>query len=100
MSALRDPTTNKIRVKRVSFEAEPPKSSYKTLFLGTSLGAALSRMSSEKIAPIGLKNQECKPGRGGKKAPIHYVPDRDPVQEALDLKPKSLKCTFVNGSET
>eukprot|EP00804_Cyclotella_cryptica_P007670 CCRYP_015256-RA/>CCRYP_015256-RA protein AED:0.43 eAED:1.00 QI:0/-1/0/1/-1/1/1/0/240 len=73
---------------------------YETLFLGTSLGAALSRMSTEKIAPIGLKNQECERGRGGKKAPIPYVPDRDPVQEALDLKPETLKCTLANWSET
>ena len=97
---LRDPAANKIRAKCVSFESEPPRSSYKTLFLGTSLGAALSRMSTEKIAPSGLKNQECERGRGGKKAPIRYVPDRDPVQEALDLKPETLKCTLANGSET
>eukprot|EP00804_Cyclotella_cryptica_P025382 CCRYP_016509-RA/>CCRYP_016509-RA protein AED:0.41 eAED:0.45 QI:0/-1/0/1/-1/1/1/0/97 len=57
-------------------------------------------MSAEKIAPIGLKNQECERGRGGKKAPIRYVPDRDPVQEALDLKPETLKYTLANGSET
>jgi hypothetical protein len=56
-------------------------------------------MSTEKIAPVGLKNQECKRRRGGKKAPIHYVLDRDPVQEALDLKPETLKCTLANGSE-
>ena len=97
---LRDPAANKIRAKRVSFESEPPRSSYKTLFLGTSLGAALSRMSADKIAPVGLKNQECERGRGGEKAPIRYVPDRDPVQEALDLKPETLKCTLANGSET
>ena len=33
-------------------------------------------------------------------APIQYVPDRDPIQEALDLKPQSLKCTLTDGSET
>ncbi len=97
MSALRDPAANKIRVKSISFDCEPPRSSYKTLFLGTSLGAALSRMSTEKVAPVRLKNQECERGRGGEKAPIRYVPDRDPVQEALDLKPETLKCTLTNG---
>eukprot|EP00804_Cyclotella_cryptica_P012416 CCRYP_010853-RA/>CCRYP_010853-RA protein AED:0.31 eAED:0.70 QI:0/0/0/1/1/1/2/0/212 len=56
-------------------------------------------MSAEKIAPIGLKNQECG-AEGVAKAPIRYVPDRDPVQEALDLKPETLKCTLANGSET
>eukprot|EP00804_Cyclotella_cryptica_P006389 CCRYP_014270-RA/>CCRYP_014270-RA protein AED:0.20 eAED:0.20 QI:0/-1/0/1/-1/1/1/0/76 len=45
-------------------------------------------MSTEKIALIGLKNQER--AEGGEKAPIRYVPDRDPVQEALDLKPETL----------
>eukprot|EP00804_Cyclotella_cryptica_P006309 CCRYP_010148-RA/>CCRYP_010148-RA protein AED:0.43 eAED:1.00 QI:0/0/0/1/1/1/2/0/386 len=57
-------------------------------------------MSAEKMAPIGLKNQECERGRGGEKAPIRYVPDRDPVQEALDIKPETLKCTLANWSET
>eukprot|EP00804_Cyclotella_cryptica_P008900 CCRYP_013109-RA/>CCRYP_013109-RA protein AED:0.42 eAED:0.42 QI:0/-1/0/1/-1/1/1/0/80 len=46
-------------------------------------------MSAEKMAPIGLKNQEERKGE----SPIRYVPDRDPVQEALDLKPETLKCT-------
>eukprot|EP00804_Cyclotella_cryptica_P000755 CCRYP_001028-RA/>CCRYP_001028-RA protein AED:0.47 eAED:0.82 QI:0/0/0/1/1/1/3/0/161 len=55
-------------------------------------------MSTEKIAPIGLKNQECERRRRGEKAPIRYVPDRDPVQEALDLKPETLKCTLANGN--
>eukprot|EP00804_Cyclotella_cryptica_P011488 CCRYP_017057-RA/>CCRYP_017057-RA protein AED:0.40 eAED:0.43 QI:0/0/0/0.66/0.5/0.33/3/0/329 len=98
-SALRDPAANKIHANRVSFECKPPRSSYKTLFLGTSLGAALSSMSAEKMAPIGLKNQECGAEEVAK-APIRYVPDRDPVQEALDLKPETLKCTLANGSET
>ena len=97
---LRDPVAVAIRAKRVSFEVDPPRSSYKALFQGTSLGTALSRMSSEKIAPTGLKHQECERGRGGEKAPIRYVPERDPVQEALELKPESLKCTLANGSET
>ena len=97
---LRDPAAATFRAKRVSFEVDPPRSSYKALFQGTSLGTALSRMSSEKVAPAGLKHQECERGRGGEKAPIRYVPERDPIQEALDLKPESLKCTLANGSET
>ena len=69
-------------------------------FLGTSLAAALTRMSLEKVVPARLKHQECKCWRGCEKAPIRYVPEQDPVQEALDMKPKFLKCTFDNGSET
>eukprot|EP00804_Cyclotella_cryptica_P023285 CCRYP_000443-RA/>CCRYP_000443-RA protein AED:0.38 eAED:0.56 QI:0/0/0/1/0/0/2/0/126 len=56
-------------------------------------------MSAEKMAPIGLKNQECKRGRGGESS-YPLCADRDPVQEALDLKPETLKCTLANGSET
>ena len=97
---LREPATAKIREKHVSFHVDAPQSSYKALFQGTSLGTALSRMSSEKVAPVGLKHQECEHGRGGEKALIWYVPEHDPIQEALDLKPESLKCTLANGSET
>lgn len=48
----------------------------------------------------GAQAPECKRGRTVEKSPIRYVPDRDPIQEALDLKPGSLKCTLANGSET
>ncbi len=57
-------------------------------------------MSSNKVAPSRLKHQECEHGRGGGKAPIQYVPERELVQEAFELKPESLKCTLANGSET
>ena len=88
---LRDSTAAKIHEKRVSFEVDTQRSSYKALFQGTSLRTALLRMSSETIAPTGLKHQECECGRGGEKAPIQHVPERHPVQEALELKPESLK---------
>eukprot|EP00804_Cyclotella_cryptica_P023773 CCRYP_011155-RA/>CCRYP_011155-RA protein AED:0.28 eAED:0.28 QI:0/-1/0/1/-1/1/1/0/99 len=55
-------------------------------------------MSAEKIAPIGLKNQECE--RKGWRKPYPLCADRDPVQSFLDLKPETLKCTLANGSET
>ncbi len=84
---LRDPVAAKICEKHVLFEVDTPQSSYKALFQGTSLGTALSRMSSEKVALVGLKHQECEHGRGGEKAPIQYVPKQDPVREALELKP-------------
>ena len=87
---LHDSTTAKIHAKRVSFEVDTPQSSYK----------ALSKMSPKKVAPTGFKHQECKRGSSGEKAPIQYVPKWDPVQEALELKPESLKCTLANGSET
>ena len=98
MSVLHDPATVQIHVKHVSFEINPPQCSYKALFQGMSLRTALSRMSSEKDAPTGLKHQECECRRGGEEAPI--LPNRNPVQEVLDLKPEFLKCTLTNRSET
>ena len=57
-------------------------------------------MFSKKVASIGLKHQECDHGRGAEKAPMRYAPEWDPVQEALELKPESLKCTHTDRSET
>ncbi len=54
-------------------------------------------MSFKKVAPTVLKHQECEHGRGGEKAPIWYVPEWDQVQEALELKPESLKCILSMG---
>ena len=96
---LRDSGAAKILKKHVSFEVDAPQRSSKALFQGTSLRTALSRMSSENIAPTGLKHQECERRRGGEKATIQYVPKWDLVQEALELKPKSLKCTLTNGQK-
>ena len=41
-------------------------------------------MSALKSTPKGLKVVECKHGMGGKNAPIHYIPEQDPVQDALE----------------
>ena len=83
MYVLRDPATAKICAKHVSFEVDPSRSSCKAPFQGLSLQTALLRMSFEKVAPAGLKHQECENGRSGEKALIKYVPEQDPVQEAL-----------------
>jgi hypothetical protein len=61
----------------------PPRSAYKTLFLGTRLGEILRAMSFTKSVPKGLKLWECKWDVGGKNSPIHYIPMKNPVQEAL-----------------
>eukprot|EP00804_Cyclotella_cryptica_P023647 CCRYP_011963-RA/>CCRYP_011963-RA protein AED:0.41 eAED:0.47 QI:0/0/0.16/1/0/0/6/139/506 len=53
-------------------------SSYKKLFLGTSLGEKLRAMSSVKAIPKGLKWVECERGVGGKNSPIRYIPEQDP----------------------
>ena len=49
-------------------------------------------MSSAKAFPEGLKWIECERGVGGKNSPIRYIPEQDPVQDALE---KSKKTTYV-----
>eukprot|EP00804_Cyclotella_cryptica_P023648 CCRYP_011963-RB/>CCRYP_011963-RB protein AED:0.40 eAED:0.67 QI:0/0/0.2/1/0/0/5/139/556 len=73
-------------------------SSYKKLFLGTSLGEKLRAMSSVKAIPKGLKWVECERGVGGKNSPIRYIPEQDPVQDALakDKKTTYFKLTLPN----
>jgi hypothetical protein len=41
-------------------------------------------MSFAKSVPKGLKLSESKWGIGGKNSPIRYIPEKDPVQEALE----------------
>jgi hypothetical protein len=65
------------------------------------LGKALKRMLLSKAVPEGLKSVECERGIGGKNSPIHYIPEQDPIQEALKTKhqPMSFKLTLPLGSE-
>jgi hypothetical protein len=51
------------------------------------LGEILRTMSFAKSVPEGLKLLECERGVGGQNSPIRYIPEKDPVQEALK-KPK------------
>ena len=51
--------------------------------------------------PKGLSNKECERGSGSDPVPIRYVPDVDPIQEVLEVKPcPSFKITFPKGGET
>jgi len=58
-------------------------------------------MSLSKAVPEGLKSMECERGVGGKNSPIRYIPEQDPIQEALETKhqPTSFKLTLPSGSE-
>ena len=59
-------------------------------------------MSFAKSVPEGLKLSECERGVGGKNSPIRYIPEKDPVQEALEKNKKTnyFKLTLPNtGSE-
>ena len=82
------------------FVVSPPKSFFKSLFLGTNLGRDLQRMSASKAVPKGLKNQKCKKGNHKKQPPIPYVPVVDEVQEAVNKgKEYSYKIKLPNKTE-
>ena len=46
-------------------------------------------MLLSKAVPEGLKHVEYEHGIGGKNSPIHYMPEQDPIQDALKTKKKS-----------
>ena len=49
----------------------------------------------------GLKHVECESGVGGKKSPIHYISEQDPIQEAHETKQQliSFNLSLPSGSE-
>eukprot|EP00804_Cyclotella_cryptica_P007310 CCRYP_002540-RA/>CCRYP_002540-RA protein AED:0.40 eAED:0.74 QI:0/0/0/1/1/1/3/0/281 len=55
-------------------------------------------MSSVKAFPEGLKWIECERGIGGKNSPVRYIPEQDPVQDALEKTKKTtyFKLTLPN----
>ncbi len=65
------------------------------------MGETLRMLSLKKAVPEGLKSVECERGVGGKNSPIRYIPEQDPIQEALETKsqPTPLKFTLPSGSE-
>ncbi len=46
-------------------------------------------MSLAKMTPEGLKVVECEHGMGSKNAPIRYIPEQDPVEDALKKRPRT-----------
>eukprot|EP00804_Cyclotella_cryptica_P008126 CCRYP_004607-RC/>CCRYP_004607-RC protein AED:0.50 eAED:0.70 QI:0/0/0.33/1/0/0/3/204/214 len=55
-------------------------------------------MSSVKAFPEGLKWIECERGIGGKNSPVRYIPEQDPLQDALEKTKKTtyFKLTLPN----
>jgi hypothetical protein len=76
-----------------------PQRVFKALFYRTSLGAALRRASHVKVAPEGLKPQECERNAGRSKPPIPYIPEKDVIQEAIDSSANTLKLTLPHKVE-
>ena len=58
-------------------------------------------MLLSKAVPEGLNRVECERGVGGKNSLIRYIPEQDPIQEALETKhqPTSFKLSLPSGSE-
>eukprot|EP00804_Cyclotella_cryptica_P005287 CCRYP_015803-RA/>CCRYP_015803-RA protein AED:0.36 eAED:1.00 QI:0/0/0/1/1/1/2/0/297 len=91
-------TTFIVEHRANDFFLSPPRSSYKKLFWGTTLGEKLQAMSSVKAFPEGLKWIEFARGIGGKNSPLRYIQEQDPVQDALKKTKKTtyFKLTLPN----
>ena len=76
-----------------------PRRVFKALFIGTSLGTAVIRMSHAKVAPEGLKAQECEVNAGRSKPPIQYIPKKDVIQKVVDSGTNTLKLTLPHKVE-
>jgi hypothetical protein len=56
-------------------------------------------MSHAKVAPEGLKPQECERNAGRSKPPIPYIREKDVIQEAVDSSANTLKLTLPHKVE-
>jgi hypothetical protein len=56
-------------------------------------------MSHAKVAPEGLKPQECERNTCRSKPPIPYIPEKDVIQEAVDSRANTLKLTLPHKVE-
>ena len=56
-------------------------------------------MSHAKVAPEGLKPQECERNAGRSKPPIPYIPEKDVLQEAVESSANTLKLTLPHKVE-
>ena len=56
-------------------------------------------MSLAKVAPKGLKPQECKRNAGQSKPPIPYIPKKDVIQEAVNSGASTLKLNLPHRVE-
>ena len=69
------------------FVQSPPKSFFKSLFIGdTPLARNFKKMGERNGVLKGLKDQECERGNCSKRPPNPYVPVIDKVQDTLNVK--------------
>ena len=83
---------------QLRFLCNPPKSFFKKLFIGTELGRTLLNMSTVKALPEGLKQTECERNLNYCPA-VLYIPEKDPLAEAITDKVSSLKIQLPGASE-
>jgi len=76
-----------------------PKSFFKALFIIMHFRTSLRRMSHLRTVPDRLKPQECKKNAGWSKTHIPYIPEKDVLQEALDISVNSLTLTMPHKVE-
>ena len=56
-------------------------------------------MSHTKVAPEGLKPQECERNTGRSEPPILYIPEKDVILEAVDFSANTLEFTLPHKVE-
>jgi hypothetical protein len=56
-------------------------------------------MSHVKVAPEGLKPQECERNTGRSNSPIPYIPEKDVLQEAVYSNANTLKISLPHKVE-
>jgi len=78
------------------FVRSPPKSFFKSLFLGdTPLARNFKKMGERNGVLKGLKDQECERGNRSKRPPIPYVPVVDEVQDTLNANSKESRTETI-----
>ncbi len=95
------PSTNApTRTQCQWFLSNPPRSFFKKLIVSTpTLHQELHTMSLAKLVPDGLKNHEFKRSRMREPPPVHYLPEKDKVQETVSTK-KGLQLKTSIGKDT
>ncbi len=76
-----------------------PEEFFKALFVGRCLGATAARMSHAKVAPEGLKPQECERNVDRSKPPIPCIPKKHNLQEVVESSANTLELTLPHKVE-
>jgi hypothetical protein len=84
---------------QLRFLHNPLKSFFKKLFIGAELGRTLLNMSTAKAQlPEGLKQTKCERNLNYRPS-VPYIPEKDPLADAVSDKVSSLKIQLPGASE-